>query len=179
MQEFLFKVANYLLFAIATCLLAGLQSSLWFHVFGFFPAPYMWLAVLSYWALYRSLTESVIMSYLITYSIVTMSGVPLNMAFGINLTILGLLYLLRDRVLWAGPNSFMLACGISAAALPLVTVILSRMIEETSVVDFHFYDWFVRPLLTAGFALPLFYIFSGIDRLTRKEPPVNTESEVM
>lgn len=179
MLEFGFVIANYLLFAIATSLLAGLQASLWYHVFGFFPAPYLWLAVLNYWALYRSMTEAVIMSYLISFAVVTMSGVPLDMAFAINLALLGLLYLLRDRVLWSGPNSFMLSCGISAIALPLLTFILSRALEESSVVDFHFYDWLLRPLLTAVFSLPLYYIFSAIDRLTRKDPPKNTETEVV
>ncbi len=179
MRELSFKILNYLVFAIATCVLAGFQASLWYHVFGFFPAPYMWLAVLSYWALYRSITEAVIMSYLVSFAVVTMSGAPLDMAFGMNLAVLGVLYMLRDRVLWAGPNSFMLACGISALILPLATFILSHIIEETAVVDFHFYDWLMRPILTAAFSLPLFYLFSAIDRLTNKEPPKHTESEVV
>lgn len=179
MRELSFKIANYIVFAVLTCLLAGLQASLWYHIFGFFPAPYLWLAVLSYWALYRSIVEAVIMSYLVSFAVVTMSGVPLDMAFGMNLIILGILYMLRDRVLWSGPNSFMLSCGIAAAILPLATFLLSHIIEDTSTVDFHFYDWLIRPILTAAFSLPLYYLFSAVDRLTRKEPPKHTESEVV
>jgi hypothetical protein len=179
MRGFGFVLANYVAFVIVTCLLAGMQASLWFHVFGFFPAPYLWLAVLNYWILYRSIYEAVIMSYLISFAVVTMSGVPLDMAFGMNLAVVGTIYLLRDRVLWSGPNSFMFSCGISAVVLPVATFILSHVIEESSVVDFHFYDWLVRPLLTAVFSLPLFYFFSMLDRLLRKEPPKNTESEVV
>jgi len=172
-------ISNYSIFILSTALLAGMQSSLWMHVFGFFPGPYLWLAVLNYWILYRSPIESVIMSYFVSYYLATMSGAPLSMAFAINLTIHGTIYLLRDRVLWSGPNSFMLSCGLSALILPIASFIWSQFLEPRSSSDFYFFDWIMRGLLTAVFSLPTYYLFAFFDRLTQKEPPTNTESEVL
>lgn len=179
MREFLLIIANYLLFLTATILLGGAQSGLWLHIFGYSPAPYLWIAVLNYWALYRSFYESVFMSYLISYVLLTMSGVPLGMAYAIVLTVLSATLLLKDRVLWSGSNSFLLACALSAIITPLAGFIWSQVLEVRPLRSFQFYDFIVRTLLTSAFSFPLYYLFSWMDRLTNKEPPKNTESEVI
>jgi hypothetical protein len=179
MREIAVLILNYSFFALLTELLAGFQSSLWLHVFGYFPAPYAWIAVLNYWILYRSVYEAIIMCYLVAFAVVTMSGASIEMAIGINLTVLAVISVLRNRILWSGPNSFMLASGISALIIPVASFILSFLLERTSVADFYFYDWVLRALLTSAFSLPLFYIFILLDKATRRESPKDTESEVM
>ena len=179
MREVGLLFSNYLFFTILSCALGAMQSSLWFHVFGFAPAPNLWLFVLVYWTLYRSPTEAVIMTYLSTLVLASMSGIPLQMSFLVCLSIFGSIYLLRDRVLWSGVNSFMLACGLSSLSLPIFTFLWSWVVETPPLSDFHFFDWVLRPLLTSAFALPFYYLFCWVDQWTHKETPKETESEFL
>lgn len=176
MREISRLLSNYIIFTFLATLLAAAQASLWFHVFGAFPAPYFWALVICYWTLYRSLTEAVIMTYITTFAMVTMSGIPLSIAFAVNLSLFTTIYLLRDRVLWSGVNSFMFASGIIAGSLPVFTFIWSHILEPRAVSDFHFFQWFLRTPLTALFAFPFFYLFTWIDKLTNKEAPKDSES---
>ncbi len=166
MREILLLASNYSIFVVSVALLAGMQASLWMHVFGFFPAPYLWIAAVNYWTLYRSPVEAVIMNYLITFCVSTMSGAPLSIVFAANLTLFGTIYLLRDRVLWSGPNSFMFSCGLSALILPMATFLWSQLLEQNALKEFYFFDWLMRGLLTAVFSLPIYYVFVFFDRLT-------------
>lgn len=179
MRELLILVSNYALFILLVCLLAGMQSSLWHLILGVSSAPYLWLTVAVYWTLNRPITESVIMSYVVTFFIVTMSGMPLNMGFALLLATLLTIYLLKDRVLWSGVNSFMLACGIASLALPLYNFIFSFVLETRPLSNFHFFDSIIRSLLTAAAAMPLYYLFTWIDKLTMREPPKENESNVI
>ncbi len=179
MSETGFVLLNYLLFGLLAETLAGFQSSLWLHIFGYFPSPYVWIAVLNYWVLYRSIYESLIMSYIVALVMATMTGAPLESVVCINLIVWGVLYLLRNRILWSGPNSYMLAAGISALVIPIASFLLSYFVDRHPSTEFYFYDWILRALLTSAFALPLFYLFGFVDRLTRREPPKDTESEVV
>ncbi|MCB0350661.1 MAG: hypothetical protein KDD38_05720 [Bdellovibrionales bacterium] len=176
MRELGLLLSNYLIFTFLAIALAAAQASLWFHVFGTFSAPYLWLLIICYWTLYRSLTEAVLMTYIVGFTMITMSGVPLSTAFAVNLSVFGGLFLLRDRVLWSGINSFILASGMAAAALPVFTFIWSNILEPRSISDFHFFEWVLRAPLTALFAFPFFYFFSWIDKVTHKEAPKDAES---
>ncbi len=179
MREVSYRVLNYLFFVLLAELLAGFQASLWLHVFGYFPSPYAWVAVLIYWALYRSIYEAIIMSYLVSFTVATMTGAPLISVVGVNLTVLGIILLLRNRILWSGPNSFMLAAGISALVIPIVSFALSYFVDRRPADEFYYYDWILRGLLTSAFSLPLYYLFGFVDRMTQREPPKDTESEVV
>jgi hypothetical protein len=176
LREIGLRVSNYLIFIIFLCLLAAMQSSLWFHIFGTSPAPYFWLLVVCYWTLYRSLTEGVIMTYIATLAMVSMSGIPLSMAFVVHLSVYGCIFLMRDRVLWSGINSYILACGIAALVLPVFVILWSFFLEERSAHEFYFFDWAIRAPLTALFSIPFYYLFTWFDKITQKEAPKDAEA---
>ncbi len=179
MRELSLLFSNYAIFTAVACALAGVQSSLWLQVFGFSPAPYLFLIVITYWTLYRSMVEGLIITYIVTFAMVSMSGIPLQTSFAVTLSVYGIIYLLRDRVLWGGVNSFMLASGMAAALLPLFNFLWSQALEDRPISDFHFFEWIVRALLTAMFAIPLYALFAWFDRLTHKEAPKDTESSLL
>lgn len=54
------------LMLIAAAIFAALETSLWFLVFGRFPAPMLWLVVLVYMSVTRPLWEATMMVYLLT-----------------------------------------------------------------------------------------------------------------
>lgn len=179
MREFLLLASNYALFVVMTTALASIQSSLWLQVFGYFPAPYLWIAVLNYWVMFRRPVKAVIMTYFVAYVLIAMTGMPLNMMFAVLLSNFAFMYFLRDRVLWAGPTQFMLACGASALLLPFLIMIFSLMLEANPIKDFYFFDWIMRSLLTALFSLPCFHVFALVDRFTQQEAPKDTSSQML
>jgi hypothetical protein len=179
LRELTLLISNYTVFVLITSALASLQSSLWLQVFGYFPAPYFWLAVLNYWVMFRSPLRAIIMTYLVAYVLIAMTGMPLNMIFAVLVTNFFIMYFLKDRVLWSGPTHFMLACGASAALLPINILIFSLVLETNSVADFYFFDWIMRSLLTALFSLPFYHLFSLIDKFTQQEAPKDTSSEIL
>lgn len=156
-----------------------MQASLWYHIVGISSAPYLWLLVLIYWTLHRTWIESIIMCYFVVFTIVTMSGIPLTMAFVVLLSIFTIIYLLRNRVLWTGLNSFTLASGIGALLLPIFIFIFSHFFEERPVQNFYFFDWIIRALLTSAAATPFYFLFTWTDKITFKGIPKENESEVL
>jgi hypothetical protein len=179
MREIFLLVSNYLIFIVMTALLAGMQSSLWHLILGVGPAPYFWLTIVVYWTLHRNVIEGIIMSYIVVFYSVTMSSIPLNMSFAITLAIYGTLFALKDRVLWTGVNSFMLASGLAALALPVYNLIFSFAIESRPISQFHFFDTVIRGLLTAAAAMPLYFLFTWVDKLTYRTTPTENESGVI
>lgn len=179
MRELAFQIINYVSFIIVAIFLGAVQSALWLQVFGYTPAPYLWLTIANYWIMFRSPTRAIIMSYLLAYVLFSMSGMPLSVIFVVLIINFGILYVLRDRVLWAGPTQFMLACGALAFAIPFSSIIGALLFESASTIEFHFFSWVVSALFTALSALPIYYILVIIDKLTQQEAPKNSNSELI
>ncbi len=179
MRELSFQVINYICFILIAILLGAIQSALWLQVFGYTPAPYLWMTITNYWIMFRSPVRAMIMSYLVAYVLFSMSGMPLSVIFVVLMVNFGFLYILRDRVLWAGPTQFMLACGGLAFVVPISSMIGAYFFETAPNVEFHFFSWIVSALFTALSALPIYYILVVIDKLTQQEAPKNTSSELI
>ena len=179
MRELSFQILNYISFVLVAIFLGAIQSALWLQVFGYTPPPYLWLAVANYWIMFRSPVRAVIMSYLLAYVLFSMSGMPLSVIFVVLIINFAILYVLRDRVLWAGPTQFMLACGALAFVVPISSILGGWLFETAPYVEFHFFSWIVSALFTALSALPIYYILVVIDKLTQQEAPKNTNSELI
>lgn len=179
MRELSLLLSNYLLFILLACGLAAMQASLWYHIVGITSAPYFWLLVLIYWTLHRSWVEAIVMCYLVTFALVTMSGIPLDMSFAVLFSVFTLIYLLKDRVLWSGLNSFILASGIGALLLPIFIFIFSYVFEDRPIQNFRFFDWLIRGLLTSASAMPFYFVFTWLDKVTFRHVPTENESEVL
>ncbi len=179
MREIGFIVLNYVGFTLMTVLLASFQSSLWLQLFGYTPPPYMWIAIVNYWVMFRRPGRAMIMTYIAAYALFAMTGMPLNILFSILIINFAILYFIRDRVFWTGPTHFMLACGGSAFLLPLSTAISCVIFEAHPFVEFRFFSWIISALFTALSALPIYYVLVFIDRLTFQDAPRDTSSEII
>ena len=179
MRELSLVISNYIVFILICFLLTGIQTSLWLQLFGYFPGPILWIPVLNYWAFNRSPMEAIIMSYLIVFILSTMTGMPLGIIFISVLACYGIIFLLKDRVLWSGPSHFTLSTAITGYSLPIIILVTSWSLENQPVTDFQFFNWILSPLLTALFSLFLYPVFIIFDRLTAKGAPRDNESEVL
>lgn len=179
MRELSFRTVNYLSFLLFAIFLGGIQSALWLQVFGYTPAPYLWIAIANYWIMFRTPVRAMIMSYLLAYVLYAMSGMPLAVIFFVLIVNFCVLYTLRDRVLWAGPTQFMLASGGTAFIVPFSSLLGSYFFETTRLIEFHLFSWTLSALFTALAALPIYYVLVFIDKLTQQEAPKDASSELI
>ena len=172
-------LTNYLLFTVIAILLAALQCSLWLQLFGWFPAPQMWLAVLTFWVLYRELWEAVLMMYILAIVVSAFTAMPFAHLLAINLLICLSLAFAKRRIYWSGPTFFMLASGAAVIGLMLFTLLISWRYDHNPIRSIAFFGWVISVLLTMLVSLPMHRIFGWLDLLTNKEHPTEAGTGVL
>lgn len=173
------ELTNYLIFLVAAILLTALQSSLWLQLFGWFPAPQIWLAILTFWVLYRELWESVAMMYILATVVSAFTAMPFAHLLVINLLTCLTLAFTKKRVYWAGSTFYMLASGASVLCLFVFTFLISWRYDKNPIRDVSLFSWLISVLLTMLVSLPLHSIFGWFDRFTNKEHPTEAGTGVL
>lgn len=145
--------------------LASMQTSLWFLVFGRFPAPMLWLVVLVYCAVTRPLWEAVMMTYLLTFVNAAFTAFPFEAFLIYSLILTVTLILIRERVYWGGPTFFMLMVGVATLSAPVVFWLCSRWFDKNPLFMPDLFDWILSALLTMLSSLPIYRLYSWYDRV--------------
>jgi hypothetical protein len=172
-------LTNYLVFTVTLMLLTALQSSLWLQLFGWFPAPQIWMTVLVFWVLYRELWEAVAMMYLLAAVLSAFTALSFPALLVICLLTCFALVFAKRRVYWAGSTFFMLANGACVGFFILFTIMVSWRYDKNPITDFSIVRWLITLLLTMLVSLPLHFIFSWFDRLTQKDHPTEAGTGVL
>jgi len=170
---------NYLIFLVALVLLAAWQSSLWLQLFGWFPAPQIWMSILVFWVLYRELWESVLMMYFLSVVLSAFTALSFPHFLAINLLTCLALVFAKRRVYWSGATFFMLANGAGVVFFIFFSFLISWRYDRNPIKDFSVFGWLVTFLLTMLVSLPLHFIFSWFDRLTHKDHPTEAGTGVL
>lgn len=170
MKEAFFITSNYALFLILTGVLITFQSCFWFEIFGFFPSPYTWVPILTYWTLYKQPKETLIMIYCVTFLISASTTMPLSLLLIAHLLLYGLGYFLKLHIYWSSTYYFLLFAISGTFLLPPFYFVLSILLglNERKIYYFHSADWIIASLLTAFLALPLYKIFRFFDQVTQR-----------
>lgn len=145
--------------------LCALQTSLWFLVFGRFPAPLFWLIILVYTSVTRPLWEATLMAYLLAFVSSSFSVFPFEAMLIFALVMMVLIYLVRERVFWGGPTFFMLMVAAAVFAAPVIFWIISRVNDKNPVFLPEIFEWLISALLTVLFSLPIYRLYQWFDRL--------------
>jgi hypothetical protein len=157
-----------LIVVTAVVMVAG-TCSLWFLVFGRFPAPMFWLIILVYVSVTRPLWEAVLLTYLLSICLTPFTIVPFNALLIYCLMLLVLTVMIRERVYWGGPTYFMLMVGAASIASPVLFWLLSRWSERNPLVFPEIFDWLISACLTALFSLPVYQLFQWYDRIAAQD----------
>lgn len=179
MREISLVATNYIVHLITASALVGVQLSLWLHFFGYSPAPQVWISVLNFWALRRRNLESIAMAYLLVFLLAPSSSMPLNVLFPVVITLLAVILLMKNRVIWSGLSHFTVSTFVSAAIMPLIVYFWSALIEQNSIVEFHFFNWILSPFLTALASMFIYPFLNWLDALTQKEAPRESETSLI
>ncbi|MEZ4872375.1 MAG: hypothetical protein R2827_09055 [Bdellovibrionales bacterium] len=162
---------NYALFALYGVLTVGFQTSLWVQLLGGFPAPHFWIPILAYWALYRIPREGVLMTYITTFIIGSVTALPLGMFLLINLTLYLAAAGIKAKFYQPGPIFFAFICAAMSLLFMPIHWIYSLVLETNPIVDLEVLNWIAQSTLTPLLAFIVYPIFCIIDDLTQKDLP--------
>lgn len=178
MKEWSLLIGNHLLFVLATLILASLQTSLWFQIFGYFPGPALWIPSLIYIALFRSTTEAIIFSYVASVALSTMTAIPEGMLMSICLGLVLTAQLFKQRIYWSGLSYVMMTCGLASLIFHVYHWAATFIIGDTPMTSPQIMDWLIEALLTPLAAPLLFHVFAWFDQLTHRDPPSEVSAQV-
>lgn len=158
-----------ILIMLTASFLAAIQSSLWFLVFGSFPAPMFWLVILVYVSVTRPLWEATLTTYLLCAVTAPFTVFPFGAWLIYCLLLTVLLLLIRERVFWGGPTYFMLMVGVASLTAPILFWICSRWFDKYALYIPAIFDWMIAACLTALFSLPLYRLLQWFDKISTAE----------
>ena len=177
MKERLLKAANILLMLLTVVLLGTIQSSFWFQVFGYIPAPALWVPALIFVAIFRSGIEAILLSTLFSFGLSTMTAMPPGLLVTSIFLVTVCARVFRKRIYWPTSSYTMIVCGFGALFFHIFYLILSLIVETTKLSSPEIVDWIAEGLLTSLFAPTLFVLFHWIDRLTGQDEPSSAGTE--
>jgi hypothetical protein len=158
----------FLMTMTAGVLAAG-QTSLWYLVFGRFPAPMFWLIALVYMSVTRPLWEATLFTYLLVCVISPFTIFPLSSFLIFCLLLMTALMLIRERVFWGGSTYFMLMVAVASVVAPLVFWAVSRWTDKRPVSMPDIFEWLIAGLLTTLLSLPFYRLYQWFDRLAAQD----------
>lgn len=168
---------NWSAFLVLSVGLISAQSSFWMQVFGNFPPPNLWILIICYWALYRSIWEAISLTYILTLLVAAMSAANFGILVATHLMILYMTHSFRSRFFWKSSTYFMLVTGTASLLFPILYFLLCSAFEAPGLTQFAFFEYILRSLLTALLATPFFAVFDWVDRMTQKELPAEVKNE--
>ena len=159
---------NFLFFMAVLLMVAGLQTTFWFQIFGNVPAPLLWLNLIVYVTLYRKPFPAIFTIYAMAFVLLTFTAMPLKMMWISLLILFTLVYGIKSRVFWSGSGYYTIMCGFSAVAYHLIYFFISMVLEKNPA-SFEIVDRLVQIILTPSFAFPMYWILAKIDKISQDE----------
>ncbi len=159
---------NFLALFSILIFVAGIQTTLWYQLFGSVPSPLLWLNLVVFVTLYRKPMPAILTIYAMGFILLVYTGMPLKMMWISLLILFTLVYGIKTRVFWSGPGYYTIMCGFSAVAYHLVFFLISMVLEKNPA-NFQFVDRLVQIILTPSFAFPMYWVLAKIDRVTQDE----------
>ena len=169
MKERLFLYTNIFCFVLFALVAASLQTSLWFQIAGYFPAPALWIPVLVYVSMHRNAVEMFITIILIAAVLATMTTVSDGVMLCSCLVLGVSARIFKERIYWSNYTYSMLICGLSGFFFHLFKWIAAMVLEEKQFFAPHFLDWIIEAMLTALIAPIFFRAFIWIDEVFGRE----------
>lgn len=178
MKEKLLLASNIGLFALAVLIFGTIQTSLWFQILGYFPAPAFWIPCLVYIALFRSPLETMLFSYLTGFLLSTMTAMPEGILATACLALALTTQSFKQRIFWSGSSYFMMTCGFAALAFHIYHWIATFIIGDMPLTSPQISNWLIEALLTPLAAPMLYPVFRWFDKLTNREQSNDVSAQV-
>jgi hypothetical protein len=150
-------------------LLAGAQTSFWFHVFGSIPAPALWLCLIIFVSLYRGAVEGILYVHSISFILSVFTSMPMGIFSMVNIAIFLTGLFVKSRVFGRSTIYYITMCAVSVPVFYFYQTMASVLFENKPVTDIEIVPVIFQTLVTVPAAFILFYTFIGADALMRDE----------
>ncbi|HRK06632.1 MAG TPA: hypothetical protein PLZ57_02590 [Pseudobdellovibrionaceae bacterium] len=175
MREKFLRLLNIAIFALVLLLLTSAQTSLWMQIFGYFPAPLLWLPIIAYVAINRTPLETIIITQIFSLIMAPATVMPEGLLMICNLGVALSVQVFKTRIYWNAATYIMMVSGGSVVLFHLLHMLGSfmvRMPDYQPLTSPSLSDWIVQAMLTPLAAPPIIWLLSFIDRLTGREMAV-------
>lgn len=164
MRRIWFLIQHFAVVALLVLLLMVLETTVWFHWFNQLPAPNFWIPIIVYYCLQHSYFRSLVMIYLVSIIVSSLSSMPVALIIISQLFVFGALTLVRQRIYWGGTSYFLLATTGALLLWDLNHLMLSWLIEPNSIERPQWISWLAELLYAPLFTPALFRLLAKIDR---------------
>ncbi len=158
-----------LMMVVSAIVLTAAQTTLWFLVFGSFPAPMFWLILLVYVSVTRPLWEATLSVYLLCAAVAQYTLFPFENFLIFCLGMMVVLLLIRERVYWGGATYFMLMVAVASVLAPVLFWICSRWLDKNPVFVPEIFDWLISSGLTVVISPPIYRLYQWMDRVSSQD----------
>lgn len=162
-------ILRYFVYMCVGVLLAGAQTSFWFHIFGSAPAPALWLCMIIFFSLYRGTVEGVLYVHSISFILSVFTSMPMGLFSLVNISVYLTARFVKSRVFGMSTIYYVSMCAISVPIFYFYQTIYSLLFETKPITDLEVLPVIVQTLFTLPAAFFLFYAFLGADALMRDD----------
>ncbi len=171
MKKLTLFMGHTLLFYFVLLLLMSFQSSIWLQFFSQSPAPSLWITFLVYGAFYRSLGETILLTYLTSFVASVFLNMPLGLLLLCNSLCMLSLLTFKSRFMVTNPSFLALLTLLTNLLFPLAHYLASQFFETNPIHRFEFFSWLISSLITALISVALFQFYMWLDKVTAKAWP--------
>lgn len=169
------NIVNLLLIALLAVLLSGFQTTAWYQIFGGIPSPLLWLNLVLYLILYRSFTEGALSIYALAVLLKPFTAMPLGVLWLNLLVVFLIMSSVKKRVFWPSSRYFFFASFGVSITYHVAFLVLSHWLEANPAT-ISFFHRTLEILFTGLTAVPLFVLFSFVDKITHKDEVGSAEA---
>lgn len=158
-----------LIFIFLTFFTINFQTTIWFDLFGYFPAPNLWLPLMIYLIMYRSFPLNLFWLFLFFFTIATItSAIPFYLFLSL-FTLYGLVLFAQKRFSLLTMSDFILLTTSSLICFPLIYFLFTLLHNSSTPLDIfgHLSTFFV----TLPIIPPLLIVLQNIDSLLKSNEP--------
>jgi hypothetical protein len=174
LKERFLLYSNIFCFLLIALIAATLQTSLWFQIAGYFPAPALWIPVLVYVSMHRNAVEMLVTLIFIAAVLSSMTTMSDGVLLGTCLFLGVAARIFKERIYWSSYTYSMLICGLSSFFFHFIKWLAAMALEEKQFFMPHVLDWLIEAMLTALAAPLMFRFLLWIDELFSRESVAST-----
>lgn len=162
-------VVNLVVYSVMALLLAGLQTSLWYHLFGGMTPPALWLLLILFLALFRSTREGILNVFVISAALSVFTGASTGLLTITTLSFYLTYRFFKSRIFWPGLSYFALMSFTSVIVFKLYYWFFSTLLERIPLTKPLFWATVGQTVLTGIMSFLLFPFLRAFDQMLRDE----------
>jgi len=163
------QIFRFLMILVYSQVFAGIQTSLWSHLFGTITPPAFWLMIVIYLALFRNIIDGLVSLFFVSFSLSVYTSLPEGILTLNLLVLFTAARFLKSRVFIPTTIYFAATTALSVLGFYFCHFIFSQFFEENPVTSPEILATLAQGILTFVFSVPVFSLLQMTDYFLRDE----------